>query len=365
MKTYKYLIKLTKQQEGAVNEIFRMTRFVHNKCVEERNKGIALPSLVKNTLQRYCDIYPELRETDTSALMHELFRLHDEGNESGFISSNAYSRSYSTAFLRHSKAVHFVSSDVIYLPKVGNVKIVMHRPLPGDITLKTATVVRSSTGDYYICINFEHSLGVPFIKLDPEKSIGFDYSSTYFIVDNNGTKYYAPKLIKANLDKISKLSSSLRKVKRKSETYQKRRLKYARLHEKIYNQRRDYLHKLSTRIANEYDYVFVEDIDLEEISQKDMMGRPTKDNAYGTFIKMLDYKMRDRGKKLIKVDRYFPSTKMCSDCGYVNKELTIDDREWICPRCGTKHERDVNAAINIRKEGLSKIIPLDSRFAKA
>ena len=140
-----------------------------------------------------------------------------------------------------------------------------------------------------------------------------------------------------------------------SSNYQKQLLRLAKLHEHIASQRKDYLHKLSRSIANQYDYIFVEDLNLVEMSKKKddlKLGKDISDLGYGNFLNYLSYKLDWQNKKLVKVDRYFPSSQLCSVCGFRKEDLALSQRSWTCPSCGIKHNRDINASINIKKEGM-------------
>ena len=143
-------------------------------------------------------------------------------------------------------------------------------------------------------------------------------------------------------------------MKYSSNNYYKQKLKVAKLHEHISNQRKDWIHKLSTELANQYDYICVEDINMQNMAQSLKLGKSTNDNGFGMFRTILDYKLSERGKKLIKIDKWFPSSKMCRFCGNINKELTLADRVWTCV-CGEVINRDENAAINIMNVGLSMV----------
>jgi putative transposase len=152
-----------------------------------------------------------------------------------------------------------------------------------------------------------------------------------------------------------KLAREQRRLSRKqkgSANYEKQRIKVARAFEKVRNCRQDWQHKLSTKLAEQYDIVAVEDIDYKAMSQGLHLAKATNDNGFGQFRTFLFYKLIERGKKLVTIDKWFPSSKTCNQCGYVNSELKLGDRSWICPECGTVHNRDLNAAINIKKQGL-------------
>jgi putative transposase len=155
-------------------------------------------------------------------------------------------------------------------------------------------------------------------------------------------------------DKLVKEQRKLSLMKYSSNNYYKQKLRVAKLHEHISNQRKDWIHKLSTQLANEYDYICVEDINMQNMAQSLKLGKSTNDNGFGMFRTILNYKLEDRGKKLIKIDKWFPSSKMCRFCGNINKELTLADRVWNCI-CGEVINRDENAAINILNVGLNTV----------
>ena len=143
---------------------------------------------------------------------------------------------------------------------------------------------------------------------------------------------------------------------KQSKRYQKQKAKINKIHEKIKNKRKDYLHKESRKIANFYDVVVIESLDMKKMSSSNLkLGKGIFDNGWGMFTNYLKYKLEEQGKRLIKIDKYYPSSKLCSSCGHIHNELKLHERTWICPECGTKHNRDYNAAINIKKEGLRLI----------
>lgn len=182
-----------------------------------------------------------------------------------------------------------------------------------------------------------------------------DYSSHDFYVDSNGDKANYPKYFRLYQDKLAKEQRKLSLMNKNSNNYQKQKLKVAKIHEKIANCRFDFLHKLSTKLANKYDIICVEYINLKSIEQCLKLGKSTADNSFGKFREMLKYKLEDKGKKLIKIGKFEPSTIICSYCGAYHKDIvnSLSVREWTCPDCGTHHDRDVNAAKNILKIGLN------------
>ena len=189
--------------------------------------------------------------------------------------------------------------------------------------------------------------------MDIENSIGLDYSSHDFYVDNFGNRANYPKFYRTYQDKLAKEQRKLSKMKLHSNNYEKQKIIVAKIQEKIHNCRFDFLHKLSTELANTYDYIFVEDINLRGLAQCLKLGKSTNDNSFGKFRELLKYKMYERGKVLHKICKWEPTSQVCNVCGCKNTEVkNLAIRDWICQDCGAKLDRDVNAAINIRKSGI-------------
>ncbi len=247
----------------------------------------------------------------------------------------------------------------IRIPKLGWVKIRDNCSPIGKI--KCATVIKEASEKYYFCICCSIDNVVSFPKTN--KQIGVDLGVKNFCTLSNGEKY--DFVIDEKLkNKINRLQKELDRRTVGGENWEKTRIKLARLYEKISNQKTDYLHKLSTSLIKNYDVICIEDLDVEGI-KKDALGNKTKkaifrmrvdDTSMSTFSNMLKYKSEWYGKKLVKIDQYYPSSQICHICGYRNNETkNTKMREWTCPSCGTYHDRDVNAAINILNEGLKQI----------
>jgi transposase len=182
------------------------------------------------------------------------------------------------------------------------------------------------------------------------------YSSSNFYVDSNGDKANAPHCFRKMEDKLARAQQKLARMEKGSHHYEDQLHKIQLIHEKIANQRKNFCHTLSAVIAKQWAAVFVEDINLRGMAGSLKLGKSTNDNGFGMFREMLAYKLAAQGKVFAKIDRWYPSSKACHKCGYINNNLTLQDREWTCPCCGTHHDRDHNAAINIRDKGLADLL---------
>ena len=248
-----------------------------------------------------------------------------------------------------------LENGFLKLPKVGLVRIKQHRPVEGKIKSVTVEVKRS--GKVFVSILCEKEVDIE--KVEPKTFIGLDYSSPHLYVDSNGNEPDYPRFYRQMEAKLAREQRKLSKMYRDAKSagrdlkdcknYQKQRMRVARLHEKVANQRKDFLHKLSKELADTYDVVAIEDINKRNMSQSLRLGKSTMDNGFGMLERMLEYKLEERGRKLVKVDRWFASTKTCSCCGN-KKFMRLSDREYVCPECGLVMNRDFNAAINIREE---------------
>ena len=246
--------------------------------------------------------------------------------------------------------VAIINNKYIRLPKVGKVKAVIHREPDDEWIIKSATISLDCDGRYYASVLFEYDNTIAPVTIS-DKVVGLDYKSDGLYMDSNG---YCPNIHKYYRQNQKKLACAQRKLKHKtigSNNYKKQQKRIAKIQRHTSNQRLDYLHKESTKIANSYDVVCVENLDMKAMSNKGFgNGKATLDNGYGMFLNMLEYKLADRGKYFVKVDKWYPSSQLCSCCGRQRK-LSLADRIYKCD-CGLTINRDYNAAINIKNEGL-------------
>ena len=365
-KAIKYRIYPNKEQQSLILKTFGCSRFVYNymleRSIEAHENGESfctrnsfnylLTSLKKDLIW--------LKEVDSTALTSANDNLATAF--SGFFKKNTNFPKFHKKKLSGSYTTKCVNGNItllyrgIKLPKLGKVRASLHRMPKKDWKLKSATVSQSSDGKFYASILFEYESDINY-QVDINNAIGLDYASNGLFVDSNGRrgtnhKFYreAQRKLAKEQRKLSRMKGS-KKNEPKSNNYIKQLRKTSKIHRHIANQRNDNLHKLSTEIANQYDVVCVEDLNMAAIGNKGFKnGKATMDNGYGMFLDMLEYKLSDRGKDFVKVDKFYPSSQLCSCCGN-RKKLDLSDRKYVC-ECGLEIDRDLNAAINIKNEGL-------------
>ena len=222
------------------------------------------------------------------------------------------------------------------------------RSIEGD--LKRVTVERDPLGDFHICFVCQ-VMERPKEEPTTANRCGFDFGLKTFLTCSDGTKIESPLYLHKEMKKLRKKSKQLSKKKKDSNNRRKAKLNLARLHKKVYNQRRDFQMKLSLELVRKHDELYFEDLNMRGMQK--LWGSKVSDLGFSEFLNLLEYRCYEYGRKLIKVDRWLPSTKKCSKCGYINNTLTLADRSWICPQCVTNHDRDLNASINIYEAGAS------------
>jgi putative transposase len=239
----------------------------------------------------------------------------------------------------------------IKLPKIGLIKIALSREFFG--ICKTATVSKSPTGKYYISILVDDEKDFPIKeKFSENTTLGVDVGIKDFVVLSNGEKVENPKYLKNSLQKLKILSKRLSSKQKGSNNFKKAKLRISQLHEKITNQRNDFQHKLSLKLVRENKAIALETLNVTGMLKNHCLAQSISDAGWSNFVTKLEYKAEWFGKTILKIGRFEPSSKICNVCGYHNSNLTLKDREWECPDCKTKHDRDINAAINIKKFAL-------------
>ena len=251
-----------------------------------------------------------------------------------------------------------VDGNFIKIPKLKSpIKFIKHRELPLDGTIKNVTISKNSKGQFYVSINVEYYVLEKKVTVNKNKVVGLDYSQQDFYYSSDDKKANYPKFYKNLEERLIKEQRKLSSKKFGGENWLRQKKVVSRLQTKIANQRKDWLHKESYRLAEEYDAVIVEDLDLRNLAQCLSLGKNVHDNGFGMFRTFLQYKLEDRGKQFVKIDKWIASSKTCSSCGHKHESLELKNRTFVCSSCNVSINRDYNASLNIRAEGL-KILEL-------
>lgn len=368
LKTYKYRILPTEEQKAQLIKFFGGCRFVYNLGLETKiqvwataHKHVTGVDLI-NQLKELKDTEATwLQECPAQSLQMSLRNLDKAYTKffkgSGFPKFKSKHGRQSIQFPQSVK-VDFKNSAII-LPKLKSVTCIFHRQFKGYI--KTVTVSKTSTGKYFVSILVENQKQLPNKKPVRDKtSVGIDMGVKTFATLSDGTTFDNPKFLRTKLRRLRveqrRLSRRFKKgAKVQSKGYQKQKLIVSKLHEYIKNQREDYLHKASTRIIRCYDSICIEDLNIKGMMQNERLAFAIGEVGWHKFKTMLEYKAEWYGKNILYIGRFEPSSKLCSHCGMIFTELSLKDRYWTCQSCGNHHERDENAAKNIKNIGLRSL----------
>ena len=361
-RAFEFRIYPNRAQKELLAKTFGCVRLVYNHYLdrkkqlwEESKQSMSYNACAKDltSLKKEKEF---LKEVDSIALQQSLrhldtaysnfFKRKDNGYPR-FKSKRRGKQSYTTMNVNHNIRIE---KGRIRLPKLGEVKIRQHREIPEEWTLKSVTVKRVPSGKYYVSILFEYESQI--CEREINNVLGLDFSMSELYVTSEGERCGYPKYFRQAEQRLARAQRRLTKMQKGSANYLKQKVKVAKIHEKIANQRKDFLHKRSHQIAETYDAVSIEDLNMQGMAKALHFGKSVHDDGWGMFTRMLEYKLADRGGKLVKIDRWYPSSQMCSGCGHIVPEVKdLGVRVWFCDWCLEYHERDENAATNIRDEG--------------
>lgn len=362
-KAYKFRIYPNKEQIELIEKTFGCTRFVYNHFLNQRieiyrSEGESIGYTdQQNQLPSMKRELEWLKEVDSTSLQMALRNL-DRAFKNFFRDKNiGFPKFKSRKKSKKSYTINYVNNNIevknkkIKLPKLKWVSARVHRFVEGRII--SATISKSPTNKYYVSIITE-------LEIEPldrkEAIIGIDLGISHFATFSNGEKIKNHKYLKNKLEKLAKEQRKLSRKEKFSSNWYKQKMKVSKIHEKIKNERQDFLQKLSKRITDENQIIILEDLGVKNMMKNKKLSRDISDVSWNKFYNYLEYKTKWKGRTLHKIDKWFPSSKTCSNCGHIMRSLPLNIRKWDCPSCNAKDiDRDINASINILKQGLKEL----------
>lgn len=361
LKAYKYKLEPTTEQKVLIEKHIGSCRYIYNwalslkvKSYEETGKSLSQFDINK----RITSLKVEnkwLGEVNSQSLQGMTRNLESAftrffREKKGFPNYKSKKNPVQSFPVPQHYSVDF-ENNTIKLPKIGIVKAVLHRTFEGE--LKTATVSKSCTGKYYISILVDNGKELPVKETFSEATTaGVDVGIKDFAVLSSGEKIENPKYLKSSLKRLKVLQKRVSRKQKGSKNREKAKQRLAKLHERITNQRNDFQHKLSFRLVSENQAIALETLNVKGMQKNHRLAQAIGDSAWSSFVTKLEYKAEWFGKTILRIGQFEPSSKICNVCGYHKSDLTLKDREWTCPDCKTVLDRDVNAAINIKKFAL-------------
>lgn len=354
LKAFKYRLYPTDEQSVLLNKHIGACRFVYNLALETKQTAYAGNKVnlscfdLMKQLPSLKDELSWLKDVNAQSLQQSIINLDIAFTKffKGQANFPNFKNKTSNRSFRIPQKVNVYGNKLIIPKFINGIDIVLHRPIKGNI--KQATISRTSTGKYFVSILCETGESIPTKPhITEQTTVGIDLGIKSYMVTSDGVEFENPKYLR-------KAQSKLKFTQRKYSKHKGKRTKHrlAILHEKVANQRKDFLHKVSTQLIKNHDSIAIEDLNIAGMVKNHCLAQSITDASWYTFVTTLEYKANWYGKNILRIGRFDPSSKTCSCCGSINKELTLQDREWTCKSCGSLLNRDINAAINIKNFAL-------------
>lgn len=368
LKAYKYKLKPNKQQEELLSTFFGCCRYIYNwglnrktSAYKENETHIGYVQLAKElTTLKQTEECSWLKEAPNESLQQSLRSL-DNAFTAFFRKKAKYpkfkSKKRTNDSAKFINSVHFDFDNwTVRLPKLGKIVLCKNRAFDQSICKQgTCTVSRDHCGTYWCVITVDDLQPKPTkTKLTKETAVGIDLGIKDYAILSDGTKFSNPKYLERAKKKLAHLQHVFARTQKDSKNHERMRIKVAKCYRSISNQRNDTLHKLSAYLVQNYDTICLEDLNVKGMMRNHHLAMAIQGAAWSEFVRQLEYKSEWYGKNVLFIGRFEPSSKLCHKCGYINNDLTLNDREWVCPICGEKHDRDINAAINIKEIAFDK-----------
>ncbi len=362
-KAYKCRVYPTPEQEVFLNKHFGSVRFVYNRLLHARQEAYQNGGkLSGRDAKKLIPVWKRqaetawLKEVNSQSLQQALLDL-EEAYQKFFKKQTSYPRFKKKNGKNTFHVPQYFSVDpekqTLHIPKLKSLLTVkMHREFGSIKKWCSLTFSKTPTGKYFVSILVEEEIPEP--KALPRELVGLDLGLKHFATTSSGEKIDSPKHLKKQQKRLKRAQRSLAKKKKGSSNRKKQRKKVARLHEKVSNQRKDFLHKLSHKFVLENQEIFIEDLNVKGMMKNRRLAGSIGDSGWSEFVRQLKYKCFWYGRKLTRIGRFAPSSKICSRCGEVKRDLSLSERVWTCSCCGSKHDRDINAALNIVQIGLDE-----------
>ena len=359
-RTFRFRLYPNKSQTELLSRHFGCSRFVYNYFLNQRKEQYKFTGKSDN-------YYAQAKALTTLKKQEETAWLNEVNSQTLQFAIKSLEAAYTNFFKKHAKFPKFkskhsknsftvpqfasITDNRLFIPKFKEgIKCRVHREIKGKVG--KVTITKTPSGKYFVSVFTEEEYISPLEKTG--KSVGVDMGLKDLLVTSEGETFKNNRYTRKYECKLTKAQRHLSRKKKGSREFENQKLKVARLHEKITNSRADFLHKCSISLVRRYDTICIEDLNVKGMVKNHHLAKSITDASWCSFISMLTYKAEWNGKKIVKADRYFPSSQTCHVCGHINKQIKdLSVREWECPNCHTRHDRDVNAAINILRIGLN------------
>lgn len=359
-RAYRFRFYPTPEQEMHLAKTFGCARFVYNYMLRQRTDawfqrqekvGYHQTSAMLTALKK-TEEFAWLNEVSSVPVQQSLRHLQTAfGNF--FVRRNKYptfKKKDAAQSAEYTTSAFNWNGSVLKIAKAGALDIRFSRTIPKAAVVTTVTVSKDCAGRYFVSMLCTDQVQA---KAPVDAKVGIDLGLTHFAILSTGEKIAAPNTFRKNELRLAKVQRMLAKKTKGSANRKKAKLKVAKLHAKIADSRKDFLHKLSTRLVNENQVIAIETLAVSNMQKNHKLAKSIADASWSEFVRQLEYKSRWYGRELVGIDRWYPSSKRCSDCGHIVKSMPLNVREWTCPECGAIHDRDINAARNVLAAGLA------------